>query len=181
MPLAKPSIAVPTPAQKPRPFHRIPHIEETAILPARKPLVIAAADDPSYWLNSKWLFYLATNVGETYTWAVEFYVYSDASFNLFVYSAATYDGGACQQSVLDFITGTNLVVNSDPSSLSFPPSTSATESFRDTCNSALNYDNPIDVTYQWVVSPWNQTGSQWRFQNAAYSYPDNDFIMTRQA
>jgi hypothetical protein len=59
------------------------------------------------------LFYLSANVGETYTWAVEFYVYSDASFNLFAYSAATYDGGACQRSVLDFITGRNLVVNSD--------------------------------------------------------------------
>src|SRR5262245_49695930 len=110
MPSANPSIVVPTRAQKPQPFHRIPHIAATAILPARQPIVIAAATDLSYWLNSKWLFYYATDVGEIYRWAVEFIVYPDGSFNLFVYSAATYAGGGCQQSVLDNIIG-NLVVN----------------------------------------------------------------------
>ena len=179
MPSANPSIEVPTPAQKPQPFHRMPHIAATAILPERPPIVIPAATDLSYWLNSKWEFYAATYVGETYTRAVEFIVYPDGSFQLFVYSAATYAGGGCQQSVLDNIIG-NLVVNSNPSSLSFPPSRPGTESFRDTCNPALNYDNPINITYVWLASPWNQTGSQWHFQHAGYSSPFNSFIITRQ-
>jgi hypothetical protein len=180
MPSANPSIAVPTPAQKRHPFHRVLRIAENAVLPARKPLVIAAAFDLNYWLNSKWKFFWSEYAGETYTWGVEFIVYSDGSSNLFVYSAATYNQQSQQQSVQDSITG-NLVVNSEPSPwLSFPPSTSATESFRDTGNSELNYDMPIDTNYAWLVGPWNETGWQWEFQNVDYSYPFNNFIITRQ-
>jgi len=154
----------------------MPPLAATDLLPARQPIVGAPAIDVSSF-QGKYSFFLSNDVEEIYTWAVEFLVYPDGSFILYVYSAATYAGRSCQQSVLDTTMG-YLVVSSDPPVISFPPSTPGTGSFRDTCNPALNSDTPINFTFQWLVSPWGSTGSQWWFQNGDYSSPFNSFIVT---
>jgi hypothetical protein len=174
MPSANPSIAVPKPAQKVQPFHRIPRNARAATLPERKPVIIAAANDPSYWANSVWCFYDSTFVGNTYTWAAQLNVYGDLSYLMFLYSASTYNG--CQRSVLETLQGT-LGVYSDPSWLDFQ--STGDERLCDTCDPSLNYDNPIDVDYRWLVNPYDQTGGKWEFQNSAYGQPFNNFVFTR--
>lgn len=71
-------------------------------------------NDPSWWVNSTWNFYLPVFDGiENHIWSAQLIIRDNLAFELFLYVEQTYNGQACDQYVLDHLTGT-MQINTDP-------------------------------------------------------------------
>lgn len=133
-------------------------------------------NDPSAWVNTTWNFYWPVPDGiENHIWSAQLIIRDNLAFELFLYVEETYGGQTCDHYVLDHITGT-MQINTDPE-LTFILQGTGDEQLVDSCNPALNYDNPVDLTLSWVIRLYYPDGSAWQFINNNYQYPFNNYIM----
>jgi hypothetical protein len=151
---------------------------ESAIVPPAlrnpkdtRPEAAAAAFPPArtlaFWKNREFTFYHQTFTGNEYIESAQLSTNDALGFQLYLFSGQTYGGTSCERSVLNYLHGTLQLFTAPQLWIKLPGT--GVQTWKDTCDPALDHDVPLAGSYAWNVYPLDSYGLRFEFQNSNYT------------
>jgi hypothetical protein len=132
-------------------------------------IVFPPASTLAWWKDNRvFTFYQQIPSGiNQYIEAAQLSTNEALGFQLFLFSGQTYGGTSCERSVLNYFHGTLELFTAPQLWIKLPGT--GVQTWKDTCDPALDHDVPLAGSYAWNVYPLDPYGLRFEFQNSNYN------------